>query len=565
MLEFKNLSLFKKIAAISLMTILLLITSIYLFVMPVIEQNIIHERQAGLQNVINMACSLIDNYDTGIRNGRISREHAIKAAKSDIKALRYGKNKKEYVFILNSEDCSIIMHPVKPSLEGKDVSQVSDKKGRFLFADMVKTCKSQGGGFIDYYWPKPGSEKPVQKLSYIKLFAPWGWIIGTGVYMDDVTAKINSIRIKIYAILCLTVIVSLILTFYIAGIITGPLRKGVLFAEEIAAGNLTGTLDIDREDEVGSLAEALNNMAAHLNDMCVNLSENAGNLSSSSSDLAAVSRQMNSSAVQTSEKVNNISSAVEELNASVTSISASSDQSLMGVDMVKSAAHEIKTNISELTGNMQNANQASQNAVENIASALETINRLGIAAQDINKVTDSIYEIAEQTNLLALNATIEAARAGESGRGFAVVASEIKELAKQAASATGQIDDRLRGIQASTKDVVEKISEISSTVNALGDVVSLVTDSMQEQSAAAEEIAENVDQVYQGIQEISQNLTQVVAASDQIANDVTEVKLNSDETSEASMQLNRSAEKLFEMSEALNRSFNRFDFTEKSI
>ncbi len=558
--KFKDWSLFKKIATISIVTIVLLVGSISFFIIPVVEKNIMDERQAGLENVINLSYSLMEKYNSQVKNGDLTKKQAMTQVKEDIKALRYGANQSGYVFIVKSENCSIVMHPIKPSLDGKDVSETRDKKGKRLFVEMVELSKKDSQGVVEYYWAKPGLEEPVQKLSYIKLFEPWGWIAATGVYIDDVEAKISIIKTKIYSIILLTIIISLVLTFYIAKRISQKVKLGVEFAEKIASGDLTGVLDIHQQDEVGNLAGSLNNMVGKLNEMFADLSENAENLSSSSIELAAISDQLNSSAFQTSDKVGDISSAVEEMNASVTAISASAEQSLMGVDVVTAAAKEMTGKFFEITHDTEKATKTTNQAVESAAVTLETINKLSIAANEINNVSDTIYEISEQTNLLALNATIEAARAGEAGKGFAVVATEIKDLAKQTTYATGQIDQRIKGIQKSTKDAVKKISGISFIINELDEVVSLVTSNLREQSASTNEIVTSVTHVHQGIGEISSNLSQMVVSSDNITNDIANVNINSEETSEGSKQVNISAESLSEMSSILNQSISRFQF-----
>ncbi len=558
--RFKNWSLFSKIATISVLTIVLLVGCISLFIIPVIEKNLIKERAAGLSNVIDLAYSLMEKYDHQAKEGLISKEDAMAQARLDIKSLRYGQDQKEYIFIVD-DACKIVMHPIKPTLDGKDQSETRDKKGKRLFAEMVSVCEKKGQGTVDYFWPKPGSENPVAKLSYLKLYTPWKWIAGTGVYMDDVENQMNIIKMKIYSIILITILLSLALTLFIARKISKPVKQGVKFAERIAKGDLTGMLNINQKDEVGILAISLNKMVKNLSTMFSDMSENAEALSSSSTELAAVSDQLNSSAYQTSDKVGNIASAVEEMNASVSSISASAEQSLVGVDVVFAATEEMTGSIKEISKNTEQADKTTKRAVDDVLTTLETINRLGVAAEEINKVTDTIYEISEQTNLLALNATIEAARAGEAGKGFAVVAAEIKDLAKQTTEATGEIDRRIKGIQGSTNEAIQKINDISTIINDLNGVVSLVTNSLREQSANTNEIVTSVGEVHQGIQEISGNLSQVVSSSDNITTDLANVNINSEETSEGSKQVNSSAESLSELSAILNQSIGRFQFS----
>jgi methyl-accepting chemotaxis protein len=560
--KFKNWSLFSKIAAISVVTIVLLVGSISFFVIPVMENNLMRERQAGLENVVNLTYSLLAKYEQQVRGGEMSQQEAMAEAKKDISRFRYGASQSEYLFLVNVDDITIVMHPIKPSLDGQDVSQTKDKKGKRLFFEMASVCRQQPDGFVEYFWPKPGFDEAVPKLTYIKLFEPWGWIAGTGVYIDDVASQISAIKMKIYGFLMFSILVSLGLAFFVARRISTKMKMGVALAEKIAAGDLTGHLDIRQEDEVGVLAGALNHMADKLVEMFFELSGNARQLSSSSTDLAAVSEQLNSAAAQTSDRVDTISSAVEEMNASVTSISASAEQSLIGVDVVTAAAKEMNGTFARITQETEAADKISKEAVENVSQTLDAIHLLGTAASEIDKVTDTIFEISEQTNLLALNATIEAARAGDAGRGFAVVAAEIKELAKQTTQATSEIERKIKGIQGATRDAVQQINSISDIINALNQSVSSVTRALHDQSANTDEIVSSVTQVHQGIGEISANLAHVVASSDHIASDIANVNINSKETSDGSRQVNRSAEGLSQMSAELNQSVNRFRFAQ---
>ncbi|MFH2091735.1 MAG: methyl-accepting chemotaxis protein [Pseudomonadota bacterium] len=563
---FKDWNLFSKISTITIISIVLMLISIRLFVVPLIEKNVMADRQLNLQNVIDLSFAVVTKYDQQVRKGILAKEAAMKLAADDIKILRYGADQKEYVWINDAGTPypRMVMHPVASSLDGKVMDDPKYNcamgKGQNLFQAFVEVSQKGGSGFVDYLWPKPGSEELVAKLSYVKLFEPWGWILGTGVYIDDVDAIVSAIKFKILGVILLTSLITLALTFYIAQRISNRLKEGVKFAEKVATGDLTNVLNINQKDEVGDLAKALNEMVGKLAEMFKDFVGSSESLSSSSTELAAVSDQLTTSSSQISGQVGSITAAVEEMNASVTSISAAAEHSLMGVDAVSMAAKEMTDNIGEISQNTEKANETTKQAVEDVAKTLETINKLGIAADEIDRVTDTIYEISEQTNLLALNATIEAARAGEAGKGFAVVAAEIKDLATQTTRATGEIDRRVKAIQVSTQDAVQKIKDISTVIYNLNDVVSIVTSSLREQASSTNEIVNSIGRAHQGVEEISENLSQMAASSEKITNDIARVHTSTDEASEGSRQINLSAEDLSEMAARLNQSLNRFQF-----
>ncbi len=568
MKRFKDLSLFKKIAATSIVTIILLVIAVALFIIPIVEKNVMNERQVNLKNVIDLASGIMAKFEAQATQGEMTREEAMEKAQACIKSLRYGVGQKEYLWINDTGTPypKMIMHPIAPTLDGTVMDDPKYNcamgKNQNLFQAMVGVTKTGtgGGGFVDYLWPKPGSDKPVEKLSYVKLYEPWNWIVGSGVYIDDVATIVHKMQYTIYAVILGTVLLSLIMTFFIARIISNSLGQGIEFAGSVANGDMTRTLDIDQEDEVGRLAGSLNTMVAKLGEMFSDMVKNSEILSAASTKFSALSDQLASASSDTNDQVISITAAVEEMNASVTSISASSEQSLMGVDVVSTAAREMTTTIGEISKNTDQANKTTKQAVEDVAKTLETINQLGDAADEIEKVTDTIYEISEQTNLLALNATIEAARAGEAGKGFAVVAAEIKDLATQTTNATGEIDRRVKAIQSSTRDAVEKINDISTVIHDLNDVVSVVTSSLREQSANTEEIVNSVAQVHQGIQETNQNLAQLVESSNNISSDISNVSNSTDKAFDTSQQINSSAGDLSQMAASLDRALHRFKF-----
>ena len=186
------------------------------------------------------------------------------------------------------------------------------------------------------------------------------------------------------------------------------------------------------------------------------------------------------------------------------------------------------------------------------------MNELGKAADQINKVTETITEISEQTNLLALNATIEAARAGEAGKGFAVVANEIKELAKQTAAATVDIKTKIPGVQEATGVTVKEINEIGEVITDVDKIVATIAAAVEEQTATTKEIAQNVHQASQGIAEVNENVAQSSTVSAEIASDIATVNSSANEMSQASGQVKVSAEELSGIADRLKEMMAKF-------
>ena len=491
-------------------------------------------------------------------------------AKKAIAQLRYGPKGQDY-FWINDMGPTMIMHPIKPELDGKDLSGSKDPNGKTLFVEMVDVCKDKGEGFVDYMWPMPGHEDPVPKLSYVKLFEPWGWIVGTGIYLDDVDLAVNSKEAEIKAAvssqrngLIGTILALLTLTatgvVFISRRITHPIVTASEMLKDIAQGegDLTRRLEVASNDEVGEMAKWFNVFVENVQRIIGSVADNARKVNDASAELNAISDQMSAGASQTSDKANTVAAASEEMSTNMNSVAAAMEEAATNVGMVASAAEEMTATINEIAGNTEKAHTITNDAVVQAEKASVQVGDLGQAAQEIGKVIETITEISEQVNLLALNATIEAARAGEAGKGFAVVANEIKELARQTAAATGEIKSRVEGIQNSTDGTVTEIGNITRVVNEVNEIVSTIATAVEEQSVTTNEIAGNVAQAAQGIDEVNENVAQSSTVSSEISRDIAEVTQAAGEISNSSAQISMSAESLNQLAQQLNEMVGRF-------
>ena len=491
-------------------------------------------------------------------------------AKKEISALRYGSQSKDY-FWINDMHPTMVMHPIKPALNGKDLSDYKDPDGKHLFNEFVKVCREKGEGFVDYMWPKPGHDKPVQKLSYVKLFKPWNWVVGTGIYLDDIKAveiqKTKEIKSAIArqrneligVIIILIALGSGVIT-YISRKITIPIKNTAEMLKDIAQveGDLTRRLKVETKDEVGEMAEWFNKFIDAIQKIIKDVSQNANQVRDASGELSEISKQMTSGAKQTSEKAHVVAAAGEEMSSNMNSVAAATEEAATNLNMVAAAAEQMIATINEIAQNSEKANNITDDAVVQTQSASGKVDELGSAAIEIGKVVETITEISEQVNLLALNATIEAARAGEAGRGFAVVANEIKDLAKQTAEATLEIKEKIGAIQGSTDATVTEIGQILKVINDVNDIVSTIATAVEEQSVTTKEIAENVVQASQGIQGVNENVAQSSIVAGDIAKDIAEVNQASGEINNSSSQVNMSAEALARLSETLNEMVGKF-------
>jgi methyl-accepting chemotaxis protein len=480
------------------------------------------QKQIELRHLTELALGIVKEEHAAAQKGDLLVADAQKRALARIATLRYGSN--DY-FWVNDMHPRMVMHPMKPEMNGNDISTFKDPNGKALFVDFVNVVRKDGAGFVPYEWPKPGFDKPQPKLSYVAGFAPWNWVVGTGVYIDDLNAQTwASTRSALLAaglVLLLTLAVSMV----VARSITGPLRRMTVTMNDLAGGKLDVEVSgIDRNDEVGEMAKSVeifkSNAVARQGLEAERKEVETRAVAQRRSDMQKMADDFEGAVGQIVETVSSASSQLEVSAGTLTStaaraqelttmVAAASEEASTNVQSVASATEEMASSVNEISRQVQESARMANDAVGQARTTNDRVGELSKAAARIGDVVELINTIAGQTNLLALNATIEAARAGEAGRGFAVVASEVKALAEQTAKATGEISQQITGIQAATQDSVNAIREISGTIEKLSEISSTIAAAVEEQGAATQEISRNVQQAAHGTQQVSTHITDV--------------------------------------------------------
>jgi methyl-accepting chemotaxis protein len=278
-------------------------------------------------------------------------------------------------------------------------------------------------------------------------------------------------------------------------------RVGLMltYAQSLAAGDLAGRLDVDGEDSLGQVAEALRKLAASLRSSMSQIGQTSAGLSSASSLLAGMSGDMDRDSSQASDLAGNVSAAAEQVSANIATVAT--------------AAEEMTASIREIASNASDASTVAASAVRVADQVRTTVTSLDESSSEISQVIALITSIAQQTNLLALNATIEAARAGDLGKGFAVVANEVKELAAETAKATEEIGRRIEAIQGDTAEAVSAIGEVTSVIGQINDITGTIAAAVEEQTATTNEIARSVTEAATGATGIAEDITKVARAA----------------------------------------------------
>jgi len=462
------------------------------------RNRLLEDRQGKTRALIEVPYSVMVKYHDMEVAGKITREEAQNQALGDIRAMRYDETN---YFWINDMHPTMVMHPTNPKLNGQDLTDYKDPTGKTFFVDMADIVRKDGAGFVSYMWPRPGSDKPVPKLSYVKGFEPWGWIVGTGIYIDDINAawRADAVTAGVVCLACLAVL--LVVGWKLANSILRELDNVGTRINDIAdgEGDLTKRLDQDGRDEIADLARGFNRLLDKLQNTIRKVAASTESVANSSGELTTVSQQISANSEETSAQAGVVSTATAQVNQSL--------------QTVATGAEQMTTTIKEISKNASRAAQVAGEAVKTAEVTNAMVTKLGSSSADIGQVIKVITSIAQQTNLLALNATIEAARAGEAGKGFAVVANEVKELATQTAKATGDISQKIAAIQGDTKGAVDAIDKIRGVIGQINDISNTIATAVEEQSATTNEMSRNVAEAARGSGEIAQNIAGMAEAA----------------------------------------------------
>ncbi|TWI74028.1 methyl-accepting chemotaxis protein [Desulfobotulus alkaliphilus] len=340
-----------------------------------------------------------------------------------------------------------------------------------------------------------------------------------------------------------------------------PLGQSGRMFKSISDGDMTRTVPPDllnRKDELGDMGRQMGEMANSLREVFSRLNGGVETLASSSTELSSISEQTAQSAQESSTLSESVAAAAEEMTTSAKAMAHKMEVSSGNLNSVASAMEEMTSTIGEIATNTAKANTSTEESVKSIEGFARMMQELGGAAQEIGKVTETINGISDQTNLLALNATIEAARAGEAGKGFAVVAGEIKELAGQTARATGDIREKITGIQSASERATADIEGIVSGIQNVNHIVGTIAAAIEEQSSAIREVASNIASASSMVEEANGQSGEMNQVSGEIARDMASVSAAASQVESASNQVQETVRELSALSEEIREMMRRF-------
>ncbi len=507
-LRFKTLS--GKMLGLSLLPVALFILFFVAYVIPTLYKSVMEAKQAGVRQIVDLAITLLQEQENQVKAGKLPLEASQARAKEVIAALRYDQT--NYLWI-QAPGPRIVLHATHPEWNDKSTDTLGDPVLVKMFRDFERVAAQHPeGGVHAYEFGKPGQPGLFPKVSYVRTFAPWGWTVGTGVYVDDVDRQVRAIAL----VMALGILLVSGLIFFLARAISRKVVQPLhLLVDGLKHSDLTKQIPITVEDEIGEAARAFNDYNGGMRKTVMDVSEFAVRVASGSTELAA---------------------SADEMSKAVAEIARVSEDLKTAGERVSNSMRGLGSNAELVATRTQEAEHRSREVVDETDRSAEAGQGTAQGMSDIQQVTDQIVkavtviqEIARQTNLLSLNAAIEAAKAGSMGKGFAVVAEEVRKLAERSGTAAREIEALILRTQEVVSGGVQSVGTTLASLNAIRERIGGMAQSISDIGGLSRQQATTGQEVAGMMSQTTGRLSQNASATHELASTVLEIAKTSEE------------------------------------
>ncbi|MBB6215294.1 methyl-accepting chemotaxis protein [Anaerosolibacter carboniphilus] len=527
-----------------------------------------------IKSEVEIVVSLLDELYKKAERGEITLDEAKQLGADLIRELRYGEDNSGYFWIDTVEGVNVVLLG-KVDAEGKSRIESQDANGVFFIKEIIANGQKEGGGYTDYWFPKAGQTEPLPKRGYSLQFKPFGWVIGTGAYIDDIDQIVKEKETILeeyrsksiymtFMVALILLLITAIIAFFMGKRISDPIIRLTKLIEKTASFDLYHDQSFEglkkNVDETGTMAKEMLNMRQALRAMI-------GDIRKQSQTLLTNANNLSTNTNETALSIDEVARAIEELANGSTNQAAETSESLSKLEELNKRINEMIQSTIFISSHLDQTNEITNRSAATVKSLQHSfklnnqmtaevagnVNNLAQKSSSIGEIVGVIQAIADQTNLLALNAAIEAARAGEVGRGFAVVAGEIKKLAEQTAQSTDQIKNITSEIQKEIETASQSMDQTRVIVDKADEATAEVEKAFEETSNALFQITKQMENLVDSANKVEQYKESVMASIENIASVTQQSSASSQEVSASVEEQTATLEEIAEMAENLKQ------------
>ncbi len=552
------------------------------------KSRLLEDIMTELKNETQEAMSVCEIMNKRVEAGELTMEEAQKESADIIRDLKYNDGD-GYFWVDTSKGINVVL--LGRDTEGQSRWDAVDPNGTYFIQEMIKNGMQTGGGYTNLMFAKPNETEPLPKINYTAYFAPFDWVMGTGVWVDYIdaleaeykahadSALRNSITQSVIILIVLSVI-GVAVAVFMGKRITKPIVLVANQMERMSNSDFSDNEEMrevirlkNTNNEIGQIANALDLLHTNIRDLMMKIFDTTSYVASASEELSASASQ----SAEASEMVaNSCTNVANSCSGQITAVSGASNETKAFVDNMQEFKDAIdrtmeminSTNEAASRGatDMTNATNMMASIKESVENSATVVDALGEQLKNIDSFVETISEIASQTNLLSLNASIEAARAGEMGKGFAVVASEISKLADQSNEAAANITGLIAEIMNNSNEAVEamrvgaeNVVEGSKTVDEAGVTFSSIVDMVYSISEQSDRMSEIVAHLSDGTETIADNIRKIEDMSVSVADETQNVSAASQQQTASTHEVAEASDKLAENAQELQSFVAKFE------